>query len=113
MNDNSKLLETLIEKATDYGITSIELLKLKTLDKTTEVVSSMVPNLVVVILTSIFLLFLNVGLALFIGDLLGKDYLGFLIISSFYILAALFIHFILHERIKKAVGDYFIKQIYK
>jgi hypothetical protein len=113
MNDNTKLLESLIDKATDYGKTSFELIKLKTLDKTSEVVSSLVPNVVVFILIAIFLLFLNLGIALFIGDLLGKGYLGFLIVSSFYIMAALIIHFLLHEPIKKAIGDYFIKQVLK
>jgi hypothetical protein len=113
MNDNTKLLESLLETASDYGKTSFELIKLKTLEKTTEVVSSLVPHSIVVIFTSIFLLFLNLGLALFIGDLLGKGYLGFLAVSSFYILAALFIHFIMRSRIKKSVGDYFIKQVLK
>jgi len=33
MEDNTKLLESLFEKATDYGKTSLELVKLKTVEK--------------------------------------------------------------------------------
>ena len=113
MNDNTKLLESLLEKASDYGKTSLELIKLKTINKTTEVVSSMVPSLLAVISFSIFLLFLNLGLALLLGDLFGNDYLGFFAVSMFYILSALFLHFVIHERIKKAIGDYIIKHILK
>jgi len=39
MEDNTKLLESLFEKATDYGKTSLELVKLKTVEKTTDVVT--------------------------------------------------------------------------
>ena len=37
MEENTKILESLIESATEYGKTSIELVKLKVLDKTTDV----------------------------------------------------------------------------
>jgi len=40
MEDSANLLETLLERVTEYGKTSIELVKLKTLDKTTDIVSS-------------------------------------------------------------------------
>ena len=41
MEDNSRFdSKSLLERATEYGKTSIELVKLKTLDKTTDIVSS-------------------------------------------------------------------------
>ena len=113
MNENAKLLESLIEKASDYGKTSFELLKLKTLDKSTDFVSSLIPHSVVFILLTIFLFFLNLGLAFYLGDLLGKAYYGFLAIAGFYLFAAAIIHFFLHKRIKRQVEDYFIKRVLK
>jgi hypothetical protein len=41
MEDKADLLETLFGRATEYGKTSIELVKMKALDKTTDIVSSM------------------------------------------------------------------------
>lgn len=113
MNDNTKLLESLLEKASDYGRTSIELIKLKTIDKTADVVSSMVPNSVVVIFVSVFLLFLNLAVALYIGDLLGKACFGFLVVAAFYFIAGMIMHFFMHKQLKKLVADYFIKQVLK
>ena len=113
MNDNTKLLESLLEKASDYGKTSFELIKLKAIDKASEVVSSFVPHSVVVIFISIFLLFINLGIALYLGDLLGKAYLGFFVVAAFYILAGAVIHFLLHKQIKRMICDYFIKQVLK
>jgi hypothetical protein len=113
MEENGKMLESLLEKASEYGKTSFELVKLKTLDKTADLVSTLVPHSLAFILFASFMLFLNLGVALWLGDILGKAFYGFFIVAAFYILAGLVIHFFLHDRIKKFVGNYFIRHILK
>jgi hypothetical protein len=113
MEDNTKLLEALLESATEYGKSTIELVKLKTLDKTTDVVSSLVPQSLVFILISTFLLFLNLGLALWLGDILGKAFYGFFVVAAFYIVVGSIIHLFMHKWIKKHVGNYIVKRILK
>jgi fatty acid desaturase len=113
MEDNSKLLETLLERATDYGKTSFELLKLKVLDKTADVISSVIPSSVVFVLIATFMLFLNLGLALWLGEILGKMFYGFFVVAGFYALTGIIIHFFMHKRIKKLVSDYFIRRVLK
>jgi len=113
MEDNAKLLESLLDKAKEYGITSYELAKMKAIDKTADVVSSFVPGTIVAILVSTCLLFLNLGIALWLGEVLGKAFYGFFIVSGFYIVLGLILHFFLHDWIKRVVGDYFVKHILK
>ena len=113
MEDKAKLLESLLNSATDYGITTYELIKLKALDKTADVVSSVVPHSVVLILLSSFMLFLNLGIALWLGEILGKLFYGFLIIAGFYLLAGSTIYFLIYKWIKKTVCNYVIKQMLK
>jgi hypothetical protein len=113
MEENANLLETLLERASEYGKTSIELARLKALDKTTEIVSYVIPLSVVMLLVASSLLFLNLGLAFWLGEVLGKIYYGFFIVAAFYVLAGIFIHFFLHKWIKRLVGDYFIKRVLK
>jgi hypothetical protein len=113
MEESAKLLELLLEKATDYGKTSIELVKLKTIDKTTEIISSLIPLSVVILLILSFLLFLNVGLSFWLGEVLGKTYYGFFVVAAFYVLLALVIHFFLDKWIRKLIGNYFIKHMLK
>jgi hypothetical protein len=113
MEDNAKLLETLLERATDYGKTSIELAKLKALDKTTDIVSSFVPLFVVVIFVESFLLFLNLGLAFWLGEVLGKSFYGFFVVAAFYVFAGIVVHLFLQKWIKKVVGNYIIKRVLK
>ena len=113
MEENANLFETLLERASEYGKTSIELARLKALDKTTEIVSSVIPLSVVILLVVSSLLFLNLGLAFWLGEVLGKTYYGFLIVAAFYIVAGILIHFFLRKWVKRIVGDYFIKHILK
>jgi hypothetical protein len=113
MEENANLLELLFERATDYGKTSIELVKLKALGKTADLVSSIIPISVFIILVFTILLFLNIGIAFWLGEVLGKVFYGFFVVAAFYILTGLIFRLFLNNWIKKLVGDYFIKRILK
>lgn len=109
MEDNSKLIEPLFEKATDYGKITYELIKLKAIDKTSDMVSSVVPIAFIVILVALFLLFISLGLAFWLGDVLGKTWYGFICMGLFYSITALFIRLFLDKWIKKHLRNYIIK----
>jgi hypothetical protein len=113
MEDNAKSIESLLEKATDYGKISYELAKLKALDKTQEAVSSFIPHYVVSVVITLFVLFSGLGLAFWLGEILGKPYFGFLGVAAFFAFAGIVIHFFMHKWIKKFVANCFIKQVYK
>lgn len=113
MNEDPTLIDTLFKRVSEFSITYIELLKLKAINKSTEVVSSVLPDLVVSILLFVFLLFINLGVAFWIGDLLGRMYQGFLIVAAFYFLLGFIFHFFMRGWLKKATADYFVKRIFK
>jgi hypothetical protein len=113
MEDNPRLLESLVDRATEYSKITYELIKLKALDKASEVVSSVVPHSAVLILIGSFLLFLNLGIAFWLGEILGKIYYGFFIVAAFYVLVALIIHFFMYKRLKKLIQNYVIRQLLK
>ena len=111
MENNENLFETLLERATEYGKTSLEIIRLKTLGKTSDVISSIILYSVVFILFAFFMLFVNLGLALWIGVILENTFLGFFIVAAFYGIAALVIYFLMHKWLKKNICDYIIKQL--
>jgi hypothetical protein len=113
MEDNAKLIESLLEKAADYGKATYELVKLKTLDKTSDAVSSFIPHTVVFILIGLFLLFFNLGLALWLGEILGKTYFGFFAVAAFYGIVGIVLHFFMHKWLKKVICNYLIKNVLK
>lgn len=113
MEDNTNLLDSLLESAGEYGKTSLELVKLKTIDKTTDIVSTFIPHSIVFVLIASFMLFLNLGLAFWLGEILGKTFYGFFVVSGFYIITGIIIHFFMYKWFKRLIGDYFIKHVLK
>jgi hypothetical protein len=113
MKDQAKLIESLLENATEYGKTSLEIVKLKTLDKTSDIIASFVPQAIIWVLSVSFLLFFNLGLAFWLGEILGKTYFGFFVVAAFYGIAGLIFYLFLHKWLKRLVCDYIIKQVLK
>lgn len=112
MEDNAKFMESLLERATEYGKTSFELAKLKAVDKASDVVSSVVPQIIVFLLFASFMLFISLGSAFWLGELLGATSLGFFAIAAFYGIVALVIYFFI-PKLKRRMCNYIIKQVLK
>jgi len=111
MDDSTKLIESLLERVVEYGKTSYELEKLKALDKTSDIASSFIPHSIVFVLIASFLLFFNLGLALWLGEILGKTCYGFFVVAAFYGITGIVLHFFFHKRLKNLVCNYIIKQV--
>ncbi len=111
MENKSALLEPLLERLEAYGKTSYELYKLKTIEKTSNIASNASVQLVTLIFVGLTLIMVNFGLALWLGELLGKVYYGSFCLAAFYSVVALLIHFLLSKWIKKKVGDSLVKQM--
>ena len=113
MEDNAKLIESLLERAAEYGKTTYELVKLKALDKTSDVVSSFIPHSVVFVLIALFMLFVNLGLSFWLGEILGETFYGFFVVAAFYGLIGIVIHFFMHNWLKKLVFNYIVNHMLK
>lgn len=113
MENNAKMIESLIESATEYGKTSFELVKLRVLDKSSDAVSSFAAKFVVMVFVMSFMLFFNLGLALWIGEIIGQTYYGFFIVAAFYGITGIFFHFVMRKWLKKVVCNNFIEQVLK
>jgi len=81
------LIEHLFSQSKEYSEDRLELYKLKLVDKTSNVASSVTAGIALFIVFFIFFTVLNIGIALLIGDLVGKSYLGFLILAALYAIA--------------------------
>jgi hypothetical protein len=113
MDEKSDIFESLFKRAEEYGKTSLELLKLKALDKATDVISSGMSRMVAVYAIATFLLMANLGLALWLGDILGKLWYGFFVVAAFYGLFGVVMYFFAHKSLKKLLADFIIKQVLK
>ncbi len=113
LKDNVKLIEVLLENAAKYGKTSYELVKLKTLDKTSDVVSTLIPHSIVFVIIILFTLFFNLGVAFWLGEIFENLFYGFFVVAAFYGVTALVLHLFMHKWLKQKIYDYIIKQLFK
>ncbi len=113
MADNETTIEALIERAEAYSTSTIELVKLSTVAKSADIVSSLVTKLAVFLTIAMALLILSIGLSLWIGDMLGAAFYGFFIIGGFYVLLTILLFVFGHRWIKIPVSNAVIKQMLK
>ena len=111
MEDKTNFIEPLFERAEEFGKTSFELYKLKALDKTVEVTSTVVSKGLVLYVLSMVILLLNLGIALWLGDILGKVYYGFFCVAGFYVLVWSVLYFFIYDWIKKCISNSIISEM--
>lgn len=113
MNDNENIVESLLEKIVDYGKTNFELIKLRAVDKTSDVASSIITQAFSIVLFVSFWFFFNIGLAVWLGMLLSKVYYGFFVVTAFYGFIWIVFHFFINKSFKNMVCNNIIKLLLK
>jgi hypothetical protein len=106
-------VEMLYDKAKKYTETSLELLALNTVDKSADVLSSLVSKVFIAMAVAMFTLFINIGISLFIGMLLNEYYLGFLIVSAFYLIIAVVLYVFKDKLIETPIANMIITKLLK
>ena len=113
METNATTNENIFEKAENYTRTSLELVKLRTVSASADVLSTITSKIVVGAVVAFFTLFLNIGISLWIGKELGEYYYGFFILAGFYLIVAIVLHTFQHSLIKTPIGNIVISSILK
>jgi hypothetical protein len=110
MENQESLIGTLFEKAGQYSKTSVELYKLKAIDKSADVIATFSARLAIMLFISLFFLILNIGVSLWVGESLGKMYYGFFIVAGFYALGAIVLFLFRDKWIKTPLRNAIISQ---
>ncbi len=111
MESAVKNIEMLYEKAKEYTNTTLEIYKLTAVDKAAEVISSLSFRIAFLLIAAFFTLFFNIGLSLYIGELLNSNAAGFFIISLFYLVFALLLYIFRQSWIKTPISNLIIKEL--
>ena len=111
METTTSYVEPLVEKAEQYAQTSYELIKLKALHTTTKVVSTAINSGAFILAMVMAVATLTIGVALWLGDVLGKSYYGFFCITAFYALLGFILYYGFSTKIKNYVSNAIINQV--
>ena len=106
-------IELLYKKAKDYADINIELLKLNSIDKTADVLSSLLSRMIIFMFVVMFILLVNIALSLYIGDLLGKEYLGYAVVAALYLVFIIVINYYRDKLIKMPLTNLVIAKLLK
>jgi phosphoglycerol transferase MdoB-like AlkP superfamily enzyme len=113
MQEQANAIEDLFSKATDYLETRVELLELKAIGKTAVISSSFVSGLVVGIVLSLVLIFIHLGIAIWLGAILGQLYYGFFTVAAFYVLVGILLFLFRKQWLQTPVRNAIIKNLIK
>lgn len=111
IEDRKVLIENLFEKSEEYVKTHIEIAKLKSADKIADIFSSLVSQIAVVAMSFFFLLMVNIGIAFWLGSVLGATHYGFMIVAAFYALLVVILMAFKNDFIKSPINNSIINQI--
>ncbi len=113
MENTILVIEPLIERVQEYGKTSIELYKLKAVEKSADITSNFLSRFIAFFVLTLFILMVSISAAFWLGDLLGETYLGFLSVGAFYGFVGTLLYFIFHNSIKRSFNNTIISEILK
>ena len=111
MENQSSPIDSLIDRVKIYVETRIDLLKLKAIDKSSSFLSLMVSMIIVILMSFIFIILLSVGVALLLGEMLGKAYYGFFIVAGFYLLVGFMLFAFRNKWMKTPIANSMIKNL--
>lgn len=112
MEDRASIVESLLERIEDYSNTSLKLYKLKAIDKTSEVASTVVSYVAILCCVMLVVVILNIALALWLGQILGENYYGFFCVAAFNAFIAIVLYGFRHSLIKRPVVNSLIKKMH-
>lgn len=110
MDESENLIELLFDRVKEYGKSSVELIKLKAVDKSSDLFSKFIFHLILSIFFLLGIFSLNIAVALWIGDLLGKTYFGFLAVSGFNVLLIIIL-LLFRKKIKMNISNSIITSL--
>jgi len=113
MENKTSNIESLFEKAGDYAETRMDLFKMQFVNKSSEVVSSFATKFIIILMAFLFLTILNIGIALWLGELTGKSYYGFFIVGGFYAITGLIMYACRYKWIKGPIANSIIRKSFK
>ncbi|MDP4131251.1 MAG: phage holin family protein [Bacteroidota bacterium] len=113
MPDSEISLKSLIEKSQDYLETKLEIAKLKTVEKSSDVLSSIVVLISMIFLALLCFMFISIGLAFYLGSLVGSAHTGFFIMGGVYGIILIILYLLRNKWIKTPVSNLVIKKILK
>ncbi len=109
--DDTTLVEELFDKTKEYLNTRLELMKLKAVKKGTRLFSAIFLFLFLAMVFILIIVLFSVGLAAYLGVILGSYHFGFFIVGGFYLLVGIAFVMFRKKLFQNPVSNWLIKNL--
>ena len=111
MTTQTSSLKSLLQQSHEYLETRYDLVRLKTIDKSSDVLSSTATFIIITVAVLFFLMMASIGLALYLGYVFDSLYLGFFCVAGFYLLVVIILFATRKQLIKTPIYNSIIRKI--
>ncbi len=111
MENDPTAVEELFYKLKEYVETTVDLYKLKAINKITEYTTGIIVSIFLMALLFLVLICISTGFALLIGIWLGNAYWGFFIMGALYIIIGLALFAGRKKFLKEPISKKLIKEL--
>jgi len=113
MEEEKSFTQRIYAQVEEYAKTTAELYKLKLIHGSSDVFAAAATAFVIWVIVFLFLLFISIGAAFYIGSLLGGWHHGFFVVAGFYALLGLVLYIFRIKCLKEKINNFIIRQIFK
>lgn len=111
MEEQTNELETLLQKAENYTKSSIDLLKLRAIDTSVKIISSITSSFILLFAVLCITTMVNFGVALWLGECFQSNYMGFFMVGAFYFIVAIIFFCFRKQLVQIPLSNAIIKQM--
>jgi hypothetical protein len=113
MESKTTTLESLFENVEQYSKTSFELYKHKAIYEIASLTSSLAVKFILSIVVALVSLFVSIGLALWFGEMMKKNYYGYFMVAMLYVMLGILLFLFRKPWIKTQMSNIVIKSMLK
>ena len=111
MEEETNPFEKLTDNLKEYANTRYDIITLKVTQKAANIGSQITTILLIGMMISLFLLFINIGVALYLSAIFNNRYIGFFIVAGFYFVSTLIFVIGRKKLIIDPFRNFIVKQI--
>ena len=112
-NKDSGFFMRLIADLQNYTDTNVRLVYLSGVEKVSVILSRFVTSFLFASILLLLFFFVSISLGFYLSDYFGKLYVGFGLVSLFYLLLFMLLYFTRNRFLKKKLTDFFIRTLLK
>lgn len=111
-NEEVITVKELLDKTVEYAETNIDLIKLKLINKSSSITSALLAYIIIAVFVFMFFMLLSIGVAIWIGKIIGETYYGFFITGGIFLLLIIVLYTLRNRWLKIPIANSLLQSLH-